>query len=126
MIGWAAGPGKYVISDYYGVWKGSVVEVQADGKAYSRYAVVIQLVPGNYTISYPSLKCGGKLLLKGNTGRHFHFRDKLEYGKDQCAFDGFTELLMISTSKAAFQWFDSNGVLRAKGMLERNSRTLAL
>lgn len=114
------------LNDYYGVWAGHVVEGPVSGKSHERYMVVIELVPGKYTIDYPTLKCGGKLLFQGNNGRHFHFRDELEYGKDQCALGGYTELLMISTSKAAFQWFDSNRVLRAKGMLRREKKTFAL
>lgn len=114
------------LSDYYGVWAGDVVEGPARGSMHDRYEVVINFLPGSYTIDYPSLKCGGKLRFQGKKGRHFHFRDELEYGKDKCAFGGFTELQMISTTLAAFQWFDSNGVLRAKGMLKRNTKTFSL
>jgi hypothetical protein len=114
------------LNDYYGVWAGNVIEGPVSGKSHERYMVIIEFVPGKYTIDYPTLKCGGKLLFQGNTGRHFHFRDKLEYGKGQCALGGYTELLMISTRKAAFQWFDSNGVLRAKGMLRRERKTFSL
>lgn len=119
-----AWPGE--LSDYYGLWTGAVVEGPVRGKSHDRYKVMIELVPGKYTINYPTLNCGGKLLLQGKKGRHFHFRDELEYGKDQCAFGGYTELQMISSYLAAFQWFDSNGVLRAKGMLKRKSQTIAL
>lgn len=114
------------LSDYYGVWAGSVVEGPVSGKSHDRYNVIIELVPGKYSIDYPTLKCGGKLVLQGKKGRHFHFRDKLEYGKSLCAFGGYTELQMINADLAAFQWFDSNGVLRAKGMLKRRSQTIAL
>lgn len=114
------------LSDYYGVWRGAVVQGPATGKTHDRYDVVVELAPGKYTIDYPSLKCGGKLRLRGNNGRHFHFRDELEYGREHCVLGGYTELLMISTTHAAFQWFDSDGVLRAKGMLKRNSQTIAL
>lgn len=114
------------LSDYFGVWTGAVVEGPVSGKEHDRYEVVIELVPGQYSIDYPSLNCGGKLRLQGKKGRHFHFRDELVYGKDVCAFGGHTELQMISTSLAAFHWFDANGVLRAKGMLKRNTKTIAL
>ncbi|WP_455216999.1 hypothetical protein [Kaarinaea lacus] len=121
VITWAS-----ELSDYYGVWTGAVVEGPVSGKEHDRYEVVIQLVPGKYTIEYPSLKCGGKLRLQGKKGRHIQFKDELEYGKELCAFGGYTQLLMIDTQNAAFQWFDNNGVLRAKGMLKRDSQTLAL
>lgn len=126
VLGWAAGQREYELSDYYGVWKGTVVEGPVTGKTHDRYEVVIEFAPGKYSIHYPSLKCGGKLRLQGRKGRHFHFRDELEYGKEHCAFGGYTELQMISTTLAAFQWFDGNGVLRAKGMLKRKSQTLVL
>lgn len=114
------------LSDYYGVWKGAVVEGPVSGKSHDRYEVIIELVPGKFSIDYPTLNCGGRLHLQEKKGRHFHFRDELKYGKSQCAFGGYTELQMISHDLAAFQWFDNNGVLRAKGMLKRNSRTIAL
>ncbi|WP_455198202.1 hypothetical protein [Kaarinaea lacus] len=114
------------LSDYYGVWTGAVVEGPVTGKNHDRYEVVIELVPGKYTIEYPSLRCGGKLRLQRKKGRHFQFRDELEYGKELCAFGGYTQLQMINASLAAFQWFDNNGVLRAKGMLKRDGQTLAL
>ena len=100
VCAWSAG-----LSDYYGVWAGAVVEGPVSGKSHDRYEVVIELVPGKYTIDYPTLRCGGVLRLQGNKGRHFHFKDELDYGKDHCAFGGYTELQMINTSLAAFQWF---------------------
>ena len=123
---WAAGITNHELSDYYGVWKGSIVEGSAFGNSHERYDVIVEIVPGRYTIDYPSLKCGGKLRFQGRNGRHFHFRDELEYGKDQCVSGGYTELQMVSTTLAAFQWFDSNGVLRAKGLIKRNKHTFAL
>ena len=126
LLIWSVYAWSVELSDYYGVWAGDVVEGPVNGKSHERYKVVIEFVPGKYTIDYPTLKCGGRLFFQGNNGRHFHFKDQLEYGKDQCAFGGYTELLMISAKKAAFHWFDSNGVLRAKGMLRRESRTLVL
>lgn len=119
------------LSDYYGVWAGTVVEGPVAGKPgasrkHDRYNVIIELLPGKYQIDYPALNCGGKLQLHRKKGRHFYFRDKLEYGRDKCVFGGYTELQMIRPDLAAFQWFDSNGVIRAKGMLKRNSQTMAL
>lgn len=119
------------LSAYYGLWAGSVVEGPASlvpevERQHNQYEVSIELVPGNYTVKYPSLGCSGKLRLLANKGRHFRFQDQLEYGSDSCAFGGYTELMMIDPYSAAFHWFDNNGVLRAKGVLKRNNQTLLL
>lgn len=117
------------IRDYYGVWTGMIVEgpiagTPRAGKKHKRYEVKIVFGPAGYKVDYPSLGCGGKLHLLGTRGRHFHFRDELEYGKDRCSNNGYTEMQMISHAKASLQWFDANRVYRAEGMLKHNVSTM--
>jgi hypothetical protein len=119
------------IREYYGVWTGVIVQgpdvgTPGSGGEHKRYEIKIVFGPAGYRVEYPSLGCGGKLHLVGTKGRHFHFRDELEYGKDRCSDNGYTELQMISHTRAAIQWFDAGRVFRAEGMLKRNDNTLVL
>lgn len=114
------------VRDYFGIWTGTVVEGPITGSEHKRYEVSIGIAPGKYTIEYPSLNCGGKLHLSGSKGRHFSFRDELEYGLDQCSTGGRTELQFVRPDLMAYQWFDVNGVLRAEGMLKRRSLTMVM
>lgn len=119
------------IRHYFGIWTGTIIEGPVNGGAgqreqHKRYKINIKFGPKGYRVDYPTLGCGGKLHLLGTRGRHFRFRDELEYGKDRCSDGGYTELQMISHTLAALQWFDANGVFRAEGMLKRNAQTVVL
>ena len=119
------------IREYYGVWTGVLVQgpdigVPGSGREHKRYEIKIVFGPAGYRVDYPSLGCGGKLHLVGTKGRHFHFRDELDYGKDRCSDKGYTELQMISHTKAAIQWFDAGGIFRAEGMLKRDDQNMVL
>jgi len=82
------------------------------------------LAPNRYRVDYDSLGCGGDLRLIHKEGRFFRFRDELNYGLDACTNGGRTELHIIGSERAAFQWFDADGVLKAEGYLERHRQVM--
>jgi len=116
---WSATPGKA-----YGVWSGVLTEVIVAGQRYSRYDVTITLAPNRYHVDYDTLGCGGDLRLINKEGRFFQFRDELNYGLDACSNGGHTELHIIGPERAAFQWFDADGVLKAEGYLTRHRQVM--
>ena len=106
-------------SDFFGVWTGTVTEVVVAGSHYSNYEVSISLVPGDYSVDYPTLGCGGRLRLLEQRGRQVRFRDELGYGFDACSNGGRTELRLVGPNLGAYLWFDAEGHLRAEGVLKR-------
>lgn len=116
---WAETPAKA-----YGVWSGMLTEVIVAGKRYSRYEVTVTLAPKRYHIDYDSLGCGGDLRLMQKEGRFFQFRDELNYGLDACTNGGRTELHIVGPERAAFQWFDAEGVLKVEGYLKRHRQDI--
>ena len=112
--------------DYFGVWRGTVVEMVEAGKQYQRYGVTISLTPGKYRIDYDTLECGGLLQLQMQRGRFFRFKDDLNYGLDHCVTGGRTELHFINSNLAAFQWFDKNGVLKVEGHIRKQQTQLMI
>lgn len=118
---WAAG-----LENQYGVWSGTLTEMVVAGRQYRRYEVTLSLSPQDYEVDYPSLGCGGQLHLLKYAGRHWVFRDALDYGLDQCANGGRTELRIIGPGLCAFQWFDRDGVLKVEGLLKRQKQLMVL
>jgi len=62
-----------------GVWEGN--GRQNSG---SEWSIKITAKNGNYSIEYPSLSCGGKLLLISENSCGATFREELEYGLVPC------------------------------------------
>ena len=108
----------------YGVWRGVLTETDVAGSRYSRYAVTLTLAPKRYHVDYDSLGCGGGLRLVHKSGHFFQFQDEMDYGLDACSSGGRTELHIIGPERAAFQWFDADGVLKAEGYLERHRQVM--
>lgn len=111
-------------AELYGVWSGMLTEAPTAGRSHSRYEVTITLAPNRYRVDYDSLGCGGDLRLERKTKRFFRFQDELNYGLDACSNGGRTELHIIGPERAAFQWFDADGVLKAEGYLKRHRQTM--
>lgn len=101
-----------------------LTEVIVAGQQYSRYEVTITLAPNRHRIDYDSLGCGGTLRLLMKSGRFFRFQDEMDYGLDACSSGGRTELHVIGPERAAYQWFDAQGVLKAEGYLKRRQQLM--
>ena len=116
---WAATP-----ASAYGVWSGMLTEAVDGGRHHAQYEVTITLAPKRYHVDYDSLGCGGVLRLEHKAGRFFRFQDELNYGLDACSSGGRTELRIIGPERAAFQWFDADGVLKVEGYLKRHRQEM--
>lgn len=123
-MGFSAGAWAGTPVTVYGVWTGMLTEIDDAGQRYGRYSVTITLAPKRYRVDYDSLDCGGNLRLVHKAGRFYRFQDELKYGLDACASGGRTELHIIGPERAAFQWFDANGVLKVEGYLKRRQQVM--
>jgi hypothetical protein len=95
-----------------GEWKGN-------GTQYSGESWTIQLLvqpSGAFSISYPSLKCGGDLLLLDQSETSARFRENIKYGKE-CIDQGTIRLIQMQPDKLEFFWYLPGGQLQAKGEL---------
>jgi hypothetical protein len=95
-----------------GEWKGN-------GTQYSGESWTIQLLvqpSGACSISYPSLRCGGDLLLLDQSETSARFRENIKYGKD-CIDQGTIRLIQMQPDKLEFFWYLPSGQLQAKGEL---------
>lgn len=108
----------------YGVWQGVLTEEVVAGQKYDQYEVTLTLAPNEYRIDFDSLGCGGPMQLLVKKGRFFRFRDALDYGLAVCSNGGRSEVHILGPDRALYQWFNANGVLKAKGYLKRQPQVL--
>ncbi len=97
-----------------GEWKGN-------GSQYSGESWTIELrvePSGACAISYPSLKCGGDLLLLEQSETGARFRENIRYGKE-CIDQGSIRLIQMQPDRLEFFWYLPSGQLQAKGDLIR-------
>ena len=95
-----------------GEWKGN-------GTQYSGESWTIHLLvqpSGACSINYPSLKCGGDLLLLDQSETSARFRENIKYGKE-CIDQGTIRLIQMQPDKLEFFWYLPGGQLHAKGEL---------
>ncbi|KAB7882010.1 hypothetical protein GA417_13725, partial [Poseidonibacter ostreae] len=69
-----------VTQDIQGTWTGNAKQFNNN----TEWSVKVNIVDGKYTISYPSLNCGGVLTLLKSTKTQVNFREKITYGKLKC------------------------------------------
>ena len=111
---------------FFGVWRGTVLEVAPPGQEPARYSVTIEVLPGRVLVDYPGLGCGGKLHPLRRRGDWVGFRDALDYGLERCEANGRTELYLLGQDRVGYRWFDARGRLRAEGRLQRQRQLLVL
>ncbi|HSU18091.1 hypothetical protein [Longimicrobium sp.] len=92
-------------SDHPGEW--SIALTLADG---ARDAVV-------GTITYPSLDCGGDLLLRRADGGRMELRERITFG--ECVDHGIVTLTPASGGGLDYAWRVETGELAARGTLSR-------
>jgi hypothetical protein len=115
----APGAQAELIQRIMGEWKG-------DGYQYNGESWTIQLLvhpSGACTISYPSLKCGGDLILLEQSETGARFRENIKYGKD-CIDHGTIRVIQMQPDKLEFFWYLPAGQLHAKGELVQVGKQL--
>jgi hypothetical protein len=81
-----------------GTWVGT--GYQTDDK--STWTMLLRAHSGTYSISYPSLKCGGKWVLRSLRNRQAIFAERLNYGIDQCQNNGRVTIQRLNNKQLMF------------------------
>ncbi len=109
LLTFASGQDKYNKNKplFQGVWKGYAT--QGNGTSWS---LEVTLVDGINQIAYPSLGCGGDLVLLNQTSISMTFREKLKYGRKACVDQGKVVLQLFTNStdrRIQYDWYYKNG-----------------
>jgi len=108
------------LPDISGVWSG--FGSQDNG---SRWSITIIIgADGSYTIAYPSLSCGGELMLVKNDKTILKFHEKIGYGKSKCVDNGQVVLQHHSMDTLDYTWYYQDGRLGARGIVVRQDKNL--
>ena len=106
---------------YLGTWEGN--GIQDNG---SQWSILITLNSGNIgsvvgTISYPSLRCGGELILMSVDSNKIKLSENLTFGKNSCVNGGTIILEPTLGDYLNFLWFYPNGSHGANGIIRKIS-----
>ena len=100
---------------FYGTWSGYIM--RSDGSSVS---VEIEITDsGQSMISYPSLGCGGDLLVQTKRTRRAEFIETLTYGEENCADKLNIALQKTGEDQILFREYDSEHREKGKGTLYR-------
>jgi hypothetical protein len=110
-----------VPSGFQGSWKGTGSQSDQPGV---RWTIALTLgggAPGEVvgTITYPSLQCGGDLILRGGDGRGIELLERITFG--ECVDRGIITLMDARDApegRLSYSWRDEAG-LEARGILSR-------
>jgi hypothetical protein len=82
----------------YGTWEGTGYQIDTDTTWTMRFSI-----KGNkYVIDYPSLKCGGEWKLISINSKEARFRERINYGKDDCVNNGLVVVQRLSNRQVVF------------------------
>jgi len=102
---------------FQGSWKGTGSQSDQPGVAWTIALTLGDGAPGDVvgTITYPSLQCGGDLILRGGDGRGVELLERITFG--ECADRG---VLTLAGARGglSYDWRDAAG-LEARGILSR-------
>lgn len=106
---------KLVTQNIQGTWTGNARQFNNN----TAWSVKVNIIDGKYTISYPSLNCGGVLTLLKSTKTQANFKEKITYGKLQCVDNGIATIKVTSSNTSEYKWYYKNGKHGASGFLEK-------
>ena len=81
-----------------GAWEGT--GYQTDDK--STWAMLLRAHSGKYSISYPSLKCGGSWAVRRWKRNRALFTERLSYGQEQCQNNGRVVIERLNNNQLMF------------------------
>ncbi len=111
---------KTLPSIYSGTWDGN--GIQDNG---SKWSILIKLASGSSigsvvgTIAYPSLRCGGKLILTDIGSNYIKLYENLTFGKNSCINSGTIILQPTSNAYLKYLWFYPQGSHGANGIVRQ-------
>ncbi len=71
------------------------------------------------TIEYPSLRCGGELLLTSANEDRWTMRENITQGAGNCVDGGSITMEIRESGQAQWNWYDPQGTLGAQGEVSR-------
>ena len=83
------------------------------------WSVNVNIENNKYTVSYPSLNCGGVLTLLDSTKTQAKFRENITYGKSKCVDNGILTLDITSANNVDYKWYYSSGKFGALGLMQK-------
>lgn len=103
---------------FAGSWRGTGSQSDQAGE----WSIALTLAggrPGEVvgTIQYPSLACGGDLLLRRSGPGALELRERITFGS--CVDGGLLTLRPLDGGRLGYDWRQENGTLTATGTLSR-------
>ncbi len=119
-------PASEVPSGYVGVWRGWGESLSFQ----SQWSILIAISGGKIgsvvgTFAYPSLSCGGELILTRVNADSIEVFEKYDFGTGSCVADGTDALKLTSSNTLDYRWYQPDGVLNGVGSLELAGARLA-
>jgi hypothetical protein len=104
-----------------GSWKGTGSQFDQPGVKWTIALTLGDGEPGSVvgTITYPSLQCGGDLILRGGDGRGVELLERITFG--ECVDRGivtFADARDASEGRLSYSWRNDAG-LEARGILQK-------
>jgi hypothetical protein len=113
MGGGAAPVGAHFI----GTWAGQGTQINPAGEFTIEAVIVGGPVQQVGTISYPSLECGGVLVLRSGGANWLEVGEDITYG--ECEDDGIVTFTPTADGRLRYQWRKEGMNMAAEGMLTR-------
>lgn len=86
-----------------GIWEGTGYQTDTD----TTWAMRFSIKGNKYLIEYPSLNCGGEWKLISINGREARFRERINYGRDECVNNGLVIIQRLSNRQLLFLYKNS-------------------
>ncbi|APW66018.1 hypothetical protein LPB137_09210 [Poseidonibacter parvus] len=104
-----------VTKNIQGTWTGKAKQFNNN----VTWSVKVNIENNNYTVSYPSLNCGGILTLLDSSKTQVKFRENITYGRSKCVDNGILTLSTTSNNNAEYKWYYENGKFGALGLMTK-------
>lgn len=88
---------------FEGAWVGEAYQFDVDQDWSMRFN--FNFPEKTYTVTYPSLNCGGKCKLIKSTPESLIFQEVIEYGKEACVNGGKIEIIKNEENKCTFFYY---------------------
>lgn len=111
---WSFTTNNVTSSGFEGIWNGSAVQINN-----TSWTIKVTIASGQYSIDYPSLSCGGYLVLLQESTNSIEFREYITYGTSSCVNNGKTVLVKTGANSAEYQWYYPDGSKGATGTVTR-------
>lgn len=116
-VGMGSGSEHGVPAQFIGTWNGEGTQVNPAGEWTIEVVIVGGPVEQVGTIFYPSLECGGVLLLRSAGANWLEVGEDITYG--ECEDDGIVTLTPMADGRLRYAWRKEGIDMAAEGTLTR-------